>query len=68
MQTTQQGILRALRALCTVLGVPAAEIPPDVTDYTNDWLTRDLYHLREYDNWDRLTAKEKAARRHEAPR
>ena len=50
------------------LGVPAADIPPDVTDYTNEWLTRDLYHLREYDNWDRLTAKEKATRRREAPK
>jgi len=49
-------------------GVPAADIPPDVTDYTNEWLTRDLYHLREYDNWDRLTAKEKATRRREAPK
>ena len=48
------------------MGVPDGEVPPDVTDYNNDWLTRDLYALREYDAWDRLPQAEKTRRRREA--
>ena len=48
------------------MGVPDGEVPPDVTDYNNDWLTRDLYALREYDAWDRLPEAEKTRRRREA--
>ena len=65
-QFLQQGIYRALRALCKRMGVPDGEVPPDVTDYNNDWLTRDLYALREYDAWDRLPEAEKTRRRREA--